>query len=277
MARYEARVRTLLIRLASIGWITGAILICPYSANAQEDVASIIQRSAKANERNWAAVPGFDNFERDRNKDGDKTYAVTMLYGSPYERLIAVNGHNLTAARQKEEQKKYEKAVEERQHESADKRAERIAKYQADRKRDHTLLEQLTAGFDFRLLGKRSLNGYNVYVLKATPRHGYKPPDRDSQVLTGMEGTLWIDQKTFQWVKVEAHVIHPVRIEGFLAEVEPGTKFEVEKRPVAGDIWLASHYSMKSNARIMLLFPHRGQEDDTYFNYHKASNAPDVK
>jgi hypothetical protein len=82
---------------------------------------------------------------------------------------------------------------------------------------------------------------------------------------------MWIDQKTFQWVKVEAHVIHPVRIEGFLAEVEPGTRFEVEQRPVAGDIWLASHYSLRANAKVLLLFPHRGQEDDSYFNYHKAA------
>lgn len=70
---------------------------------------------------------------------------------------------------------------------------------------------------------------------------------------------------------MEAHVIHPVRIEGFLAEVEPGTNFEVEKHPVTGNLWMASHYSMKSNAKIMLLFPHRGEEEDFYFNYHRSS------
>jgi hypothetical protein len=129
----------------------------------------------------------------------------------------------------------------------------------------------MISAFDYQLVAKRRLNGFRVYVLTATPRHGYKPIDRDSEVLTGMEGTMWIDQKTFQWVKVEAHVIHPVRIEGFLAEVEPGTRFEVEKRPISGDIWLASRYSMRSNAKVLLLFPHRGQEDDWYFDYHKAS------
>jgi len=267
-------VKTILIGFASLLSVTAAILLSPRSATGQEDVASIIQHSSEANERDWAAVPQFDDVERDRNKDGDKTYDATMLYGTPYDRLIAVNGHNLTGARQKEEQDKYEKAVSEREHESAEERSRRIAKYEADRKRDHTLIQQMTAGFDFHLLGKRTLNGFNVYVLKATPRRGYKPPDRDSEVLTGMEGTLWIDQKTFQWVKVEAHVFHPVRIEGFLAEVEPGTNFEVEKRPVSDDIWMASHYSMKANAKIMLLFSHRDQEDDTYTNYRKASQAP---
>ncbi len=263
---------TFRIPFVTILWIL-AILVCPHCANAQEDVASIIQRSAEANNRDWTAAPGFDNSERDRNKHGDKTYAVTMLYGSPYERLTAVNGHSLSASKQKEEQQKYEKAVAERQHEGSDQRSRRIAKYQAERKRDHTLLQQMITAFDFHLVGKRRLDGYKVYLLKATPRQGYKPPDRDSEVLTGMEGTLWIDQNTFQWVKVEAHVIHPVRIEGFLAEIEPGTKFEVEKRPVTDNIWLASHFSMKSNAKVMLLFPHRGQEDDSYFNYHKASDT----
>lgn len=266
--------KTTLMRLASLLWIIGAILLWPYSARGQEqDVASIIQRSTEANERDWAAVPEFDNSERDRDKNGDKTYLVTMLDGSPYERLIEVNGHSLTAARQKQEQAKYEKAVAERQHESAGNRSRRIAKYQAERKRDHILLQQLTTAFDFHLRGEQRLEGHEVYVLKATPRRGYKPPNRDSQVLTGMEGTLWIDQSTFQWVKVEAHVIHPVRIEGFLAEVEPGTKFELEKRPVTGDIWLASRYSMKVNAKVMLLFRHKGEEDDSYFDYHRTLEA----
>lgn len=253
--------------------IIGATFLWFASANAQEDVATIIRRSSEANSRDWAAVPEFDNYERDRNKDGDKTYAVTMLYGSPYERLIAVNGHPLPATKQKEEQDKYDKAVAQRQHESPEKRSQRIAKYQAERKRDHTLIEQLTTAFDFHMDGKRVLNGYNVYVLTATPHKGYKPVDRDSEVLTGMQGTLWIDQQTFQWVKVEAHVVRPVKIAGFIAEVEPGTRFEVEKRPVTEDIWMASHFSMKSNARVMLLFPHKAEEDDLYFQYHRTENA----
>lgn len=252
------------------------IPLCPRFVAGQETVASIIQHSAEANARDWAAVPNFDNSERDRTKDGDKTYAVTMLYGSPYNRLIAVNGKSLTGAEQKKEQEKYDKTAADRQHESADQRSQRIAKYEADRKRDHTLIQQLTDAFDFRLIGKRTLNGFKVYVIKATPKPGYKPVDRDSEVLTGMEGTMWIDQKKFQWVKVEAHVIHPVRIEGFLAVVEPGTRFEVEKRPVSGDIWFATHYSMTANARVLMLFPHRGQEDDSYFNYHKAAQAPNA-
>ena len=269
---FEVQVKTFRSFPKILYVVTLVLLSCPF-ALGQEDVANIVRKSAEANNRDWAAVPEYNNEERDRTKDGDKTYSVTMLYGSPYERVMAVNGHKLTPAQEKAEQEKYDKAVAERRDESPEKKAKRIAKYEAERKRDQTMLSQMTTAFDFRLLGKRTLNGHRVYELKATPRKGYRPPDRDSQVLTGMEGTLWIDQKTYQWVKVEAHVTHPVRIEGFLAEVVPGTRFEVEKKPVAGDIWMASHFSMKSNAKVLLLVPHKGEEDDTYFNYRKATST----
>jgi len=248
-----------------------ALLSWSIYLSAQEDAASIVKKSSEANDRDWAAAPQFDNSERDIDKNGDRTYESTMLFGSPYQRLIAINGRDLSPAKQKEEQKKYEDTVKERQHESPGKRSQRIARYEAERKRDYTLIQQMVVAFDFSLVGEDTLMDHPVYVLKATPRAGYRPPNRDSAVLTGMEGTLWIDRDTYQWVKVQARVVHPVRIEGFLAEVEPGTQFEIEKAPVSGDIWLTKHFSMKSNARVLLLFPHHGQEDDSFFNYHKAA------
>lgn len=249
------------------------VLLWSISLSGEDNVATIIQRSVEANNRDWDAAPQFDYSELDQGPDGSKTYAVTMLYGSPYRRLIAINGKHLSADKESGEQEKFEKTASERRNESPEKKSERIAKYEAERKRDHTMLEQLTAAFNFKIVGEQNLKGKRVYVLRATPRKDYRPPNRDSQVLTGMEGRLWLDKATFQWVRVEAHVTHPVRIEGFLAEVEPGTQFELEKIPVSPDIWLASHFAMKSDAKVMLLFRHRSQEDDTFFNYHKATGT----
>jgi hypothetical protein len=108
-------------------------------------------------------------------------------------------------------------------------------------------------------------------VLKATPRPGYKPPNTEAKVLTGMEGELWIDKKTFQWIKVEATVIHPVSIAGFLAEVEPGTHFELEKMALEDNLWLPKHFAMKSRAKIFCLFTRKSQADETYSGYHKTA------
>ena len=250
---------TLLILLVCLGWL-------PASA---QDVAEIIQKSVEANNRDWKANSQFDNFETDRIGQGSRTYDVTILFGSPYERLVAVNGKELTGDQKAAQQKKFEQALSQRKAESPEQRSRRIAKYEADRRRDHVMLEQLTSAFNFTLQGEQQLGPYPVYVLKATPRPGYRPPNRDSRVLPGMEGTLWIDKSSFHWVKVEAHVIHAVEIEGFVAKVEPGTRFELETMPVEGDIWLPKHYLMTANAKILGLISHHSQEDDSYFNYHR--------
>jgi hypothetical protein len=86
-----------------------------------------------------------------------------------------------------------------------------------------------------------------------------------------MEGKLWIDKKTYQWVKVEATVIHPVSIAGFLAQVEPGTRFELEKMPVTDSLWLPKHFAMKSQARVLFFFTRKSQADETYYGYQKAT------
>jgi hypothetical protein len=239
---------------------------------AQQDVDTIIQRSVVANEVDWKAAHEYDYVERDRQKGGGtKTSEELMILGSPYERLVAVNGKPLSPEQQAREQQELETTLVERRKESRQQRAERIAKYE-DSESDHLLMEQLTKALDFKLVGEQKLGPYEVYVLKAIPRPGYEPPNNEAKVLTGMEGKLWIDEKTFQWVKVEATVIRPVSVEGFLAEVEPGTHFELEKAPITDSIWLPNHFAMKSQAKILFIFTRRSQVDELYFGYHKPAN-----
>jgi len=239
---------------------------------AQHDVETIIQRSVGANAADWKAAPDYDYIERDRQQGGGtKTYEELMILGSPYERLVAVNGKPLSAEQQAGEQQKLDTTVVERQKESQQERGQRIAKYEKEREGDDLMMEQLTKALDFKLVGEQRLGAQDVYVLKATPRPGYKPPNTEAKVLTGMEGKLWIDKQTFQWVKVEATVIRPVSIGGFLAEVEPGTHFELEKMPLADNIWLPKHFAMKSQAKVLFFFTRKSQADETYSDYHKPA------
>ena len=53
--------------------------------------------------------------------------------------------------------------------------------------------------------------------------------------------------------------------------MQPGTRFELEKMPVDDGVWLPKHFVMKSNTKILFLFNHRTQEEETYFNYRKAA------
>jgi hypothetical protein len=235
-------------------------------------------KAVAAMARDFAAQPDFNWKERDRTADGWRSYQVSIIDGTPYNRLLAVNGKPLSAAEEAEQMQKQKQEAEKRRAESPQARRDRIQKYQRDRTRDQNMFTQLTEAMNFSLIGTKRVRGFNVWVLKATPRPDYQPPNRDATVLKGMEGELWIDQKTYQWVHVRAVVIRPVSIEGFLAEVEPGTLFELQMMPVTSDIWELSHYAMKAHAKVLMLFNHNAQDDETHWDYEPVTSeaAPSI-
>ena len=253
------------------------LAVAPHAGFAQKaNIQEIIQKSVAANQRDFKEDPNYNYKELDRSSDGSKLYRVMMIEGTPYNRLISVNGKQLSLERDAEEEKKFQQTIQQRRSESSEERQKRIAKYEKERARDNAMMNELTKAFNFTLVGQRKVRGFNVWVLKATPRPGYKPPNMECQVLPGMQGELWIDKKTYQWVKVTAQVVHPVSIEGFLAEVEPGTEFELEKSPVANGIWQATHFSMHSNAKVLHMFGRTSQEDESYFDYQRTSGASET-
>ncbi len=243
------------------------------TAFAQVDVQQIIQKSVEANKADWKVQPEYDYFVNVKKDGHTNTYDVRMILGSPYQMLTALDGKPLPPKQKADEQRKLEQATEARRKETSQQRDRRIAAWQRGRQRNHLLMEELTKAFDFNLKRTEQLNGRDVYVLAATPRSGYQPPNNQAKVLTGMKGTMWIDKQTNQWVKVEAEVIHPVSIEGFLAQVEPGTRFELREAPVAQDIWLPTFFSERAHAKIFFFVPKNSSEEDTYYDYRKATES----
>jgi hypothetical protein len=88
-----------------------------------------------------------------------------------------------------------------------------------------------------------------------------------------MKGELLIDRNSFQWVKAHAEVFRTVSIAGFLARVEPGTRFELRQASVAPGVWMPTFFSMKSNAKVFFFVSKNSEEQDTYFNYRRADMA----
>jgi len=253
-----------------IGLLLLGLGIAAAPAAPQPDVHELVRRSVAATERDWEAAPLLSFRERDQLAHGSKTFEVAMLDGTPYRRLVALNDEPLTAASVRQQRQLLEKADRIRRAESPAQRAQRIASYEEGRRRDHLLYQQMTAAFEFHLAGTDVLNGRPAYRLRTTPKPGYRPPNTQAQVLTGMEGSLWIDCQTMQWAKVEAHVVRPVSIDGFLARVQPGTRFELEYAPVAAGIWEPARFVMASHARVLFVYNRRERVSETYSDYQPS-------
>ena len=241
---------------------------------AASTVQEIVQRSVQNTNADWAAAPQYAFTERDvvtsHGKRTTKTYQVTMIEGSPYNRLIAINDKKLTPAQAAAEMRKYQAEADRRRKEAPSDRRKRIAKYQAERRQDHELMSEMIKAFDFTLRGEETINGHRCFVLDATPRAAYQPKNRDTKALTGMRGKMWIDDTQYQWVKVHAEVFRPVAFGLFIAHVQPGTEFDLEQAPVQNNIWLPSHFSTRVNATV-LLFSKRSADDETYTDYQRVA------
>jgi hypothetical protein len=247
-----------------------ALLAAPAANMAAPDVSEIIRQSVAANHRNLSASVDFDHCERVITRDGTRTYDVTMIVGTPYERLTEVNGQPLSNDETEHERQKQDAARVARERESPDERATRLAKHEKERRRNGLILDQVPQAFDFALESEQKIGRFDAYVLRATPRHDYQPPTLEAQVLTGMEGRFWIERDSFQWIKAEAAVVRPVSIASFLARVDPGTQFTLEQSPVASDVWMPAHFTMRTRGRILFLLKQRTQIDATYYDYRRA-------
>jgi hypothetical protein len=193
------------------------------------------------------------------------------MEGSPYRRLVAIDGIALPPARQHQEDQREKRELARRRSETREERDARIRKYQKEREQDHLLMTQMAHAFKFHLIGEDTIEGHPVYVLDAQPNPDYKPVNREAKVLIGMKGRLWIEKDQFHWAKVEAEVIHPVTFGGFLAKVEPGTKFELVNEPVSTEIWQPKQFLVQVCASV-LFFSHNSLTKEEYSDYRPAGS-----
>ena len=204
-----SRCRLVVLALAPLGF---AALPAP----PHIDAVDIINRSVVANESDWRAEPNYDHCEQDDDGESVKTYDVTMIEGTPYERLVAIDGRPLPSEAQHDEVHKIARAVAERRDESPADRALRLAEYRNTHERMRELFDQLATAFDFTLKGTRHVGGGQVFDITAKPRADYQPPTLDAKALTGMTAEFWVDATSDRWTRVTAQVTQPVSLVGLL-------------------------------------------------------------
>ncbi len=272
--RVALRLQASSVLALGLGFAAPALPVV-YDASAPS-VAEIVRRSVQANAADWKSQPqyAFQEFDLKSKIDAEgkaqrqqsKSYEVLMIEGSPYNRLVATNGEKLSPAQAAQENAKLQRETLRRQQESPQDRHNRLAKYLSNRAEEHILMQQMVEAFNFKLVGEETIEGTDCYVLQADPRPDYQPAVPRAKVLTGMRGRLWIDKSQYHWVRVQAEVISPVAFGLFLAQVKPGTKFELDQAPV-GEVWLPKTFTQSVNASVLGLYGYRTKEEEHYSDY----------
>lgn len=252
---------------------------------AQTDAREIIRRAVAADERNWKLARNYTFSERAdlRYLDAQglvklreiSLHDVTMLEGSPYERLVARDDHPLSPAEERKEQQKLAKNTAERRTETAAKRAQRLAEYIERPEWQREAWRELPEAFDFRLATEEVWNGHNLYVIDATPRQGYQPRCRTARMLARVHAKLWVDKQDYHLVKGEVEVIDTISVGLFLVLVSKGSRASFEETRVNDEVWLPSKVRASASARLGLLKLVRIEQEISYSNCREfQANLP---
>lgn len=108
----------------------------------------------------------------------------------------------------------------------------------------------------------------SLVVLDFKPDPKWSAPDMEAEMLTGLEGRVWIDPQTRRLVHLEATVFRAVNVGlGVVAHVYPGGTITLDQVSADADRWMVSHTAQQFTVRALMVKNVRQQSITDTSNY----------
>ncbi|MFY9607822.1 MAG: hypothetical protein WAU45_04310 [Blastocatellia bacterium] len=219
--------------------------------------------------------------ERKHDADGrvksseTKVYEVTPIGADSVERLLSINGKELSALEQEKEDKRVQKEVEdiikrrEKQEQKKEQREARGEKANDKDDRDITILDFLRIS-EITSVRREMFRGHEVIAFDFEPRKGFKAKNRAEEIINKLAGTIWVDEAAQQIARLEARLTDSFKIGGgVLASIGSSTAFAFEQEKIDGQLWMPSFGEANISARVMLLAKFNRSMERRYSEYKK--------
>ena len=220
--------------------------------------------------------------EIERKHDGDgriketdtRTYEVTPVGGRAVERLISVNGKELSASEREKEDKRVQKEIEDiiKQREKKEQKEER-ARAKAEKKKDDDddiEIKDFLRISEITSVRREMFRGHEVIAFDFEPRKGFKPKNRAEDIVSKLAGTIWVDEAARQIARLEARLTDSYKIGGgMLASIGASTAFSFEQEKIGDEVWLPSSMEANISARVLLLAKFNRSVERRYSDYKK--------
>ena len=174
-----------------------------------------------------------------------------------------------TPDEQRKQQQKLDQAAAKLDRETPDQRQRLLQEFEKNREKDREFLREIPELYDFRLEGDAKVDGYDAWVIAATPKPDYKPKLRDAKPLLKIKGKLWVDKTDYQWVRLEAETTDTISFGLFLARLNPGAKLVFEQTRVNNEVWLPKREFTSGTGRLGLVKKIAMEQELTWSNYRK--------
>jgi hypothetical protein len=243
------------------------------------DPQEIMRRAVQKDIFNWEEAKDYTYLERSQEDalDGNgqvkssksETNEILVLYGEPFERLVAKDDKPLPEKDKKKQDEEFEKETRKRENETPEERQKRLQKYEKEREDGRAFVREIIDAYTFTLAGTEVLNGRATWVIDGTPRPGFEGKRRESKLLPKIKPRFWIDQQDYSWTKLRAEFTDTVSIGWVVARLHKGSQFEIQQVRVNDEVWLPQRIDLKLDARVALLKGINETVHVTYKDYRK--------
>jgi hypothetical protein len=213
----------------------------------------------------------------DREDDGkgglrkkeERAFSVLPVAGRFVRQLLAVDGKELAGQDAEKEQRRVQKVIQE----ILDEREKRRARAERDREPERddrvTILSFLRIS-KVSSIRRESFRGHEVIALDFEPRPDFKPKSLGEQIVSKLAGTVWVDEKARQVVRLEARLQSAVKIGGGLVgSLSPASAFVLEQERVSEDLWLPSYSEVNMSARLLLFASVKANSVSRFSDYKR--------
>ena len=255
-------------------------LIAAIALSAQ-DPKDILKRAMERDARNLAILDTYI-YERktivrffDKNGRVEETKEnideVFHVDGSEVERRLSKHGKLLSGSDQASEQKRVDREVAKIKAESPKDRAKRRGETEKDKREEIEARREVFEAYDVKLIGSEKVNGRLCWGLDGTPRPGFQGKGRRADQMKKLRGKAWIDQATYELVKLDLNSIDTISFGWFLFRLGSGAQIRFNQALVNGEVWLPQHVDIRADARLLGKLKRIAVEID-YIGFRKFSS-----
>jgi hypothetical protein len=244
-----------------------------------QDARDIVRKSVELDQANWLRMKDYTWMARETERRLDskgktksvdsRAWETLVLYGEPHRRTLERDGKPLSPDERRKQQEKLDKAVAKLERETPEQRQHRVAEFEKERQKQREFLREIPELYDFRLQGDAKVDGYDAWIIAATPKSDYRPRLRDAKTLLKIKAKLWIDKAEFQWVRLEAETTDTISFGLFLARLSAGAKLVFEQTRVNDEVWLPKREFASGTGRLGLVMKVAMEQELTWSNYRK--------
>jgi hypothetical protein len=188
-----------------------------------------------------------------------KTLEVCQTKDGDLERLVAVDGRDLSPAQKQAEDERIQDLISHPERLRSKQRKER-----EDAEQARNLLKIFPEAFQFQCEGESG----NLITVRFHPNPGFRPATRASQVFHHMEGTLVVDAEQKRLVEINGRLVSEVKFGGgLLGHLDKNGTFQVRQQEVGEGHWDLSFMSVQMNGKALFFKSITVLEKKSLFDY----------